>query len=103
MYLIAQTYEVGSDEFQEVFDIAVRMYPNDPIANLNAANISLSKKNLNDAQKYLNRVEDDRAEKIHALGILEAMKGNEQEAKQLLDKAYQLGVQEAKCNLEKIK
>ncbi|EGJ72095.1 hypothetical protein Bcop_1914 [Bacteroides coprosuis DSM 18011] len=103
MYLIAQTYEVGSDEFQEVFDIAVRMYPKDPIANLNAANISLSKKNLEDAQRYLDRVEGDRAEKIHAQGVLEAMKGNLQEAKKLFEKAEQLGISEARENLEKIK
>lgn len=103
MYLIAQTYEVGSDEFQEVFDIAVRMYPKDPIANLNAANISLSKKNLEDAQRYLDRVEGDRAEKIHAQGVLEAMKGNLQEAKKLFEKAEQLGISEARENLEQLK
>lgn len=103
MYLISQTYEVGSEEFQEVFDIAVRMYPNDPIANLNAANISLSKKNLDDAERYLDRVDVDRAEKIHALGVLEAMKGNREEAKVLFQKAEQLGVLEAKENLERIK
>ena len=37
MYLVAQTYEEGSEDFNEVFHIAVRMYPHDPIANINAA------------------------------------------------------------------
>lgn len=37
MFLVAQTYSPGSDEFNEVMDIAVRMFPDDPTANLNAA------------------------------------------------------------------
>jgi hypothetical protein len=37
MYLVAQTYEPGSPEFNEVFDIAVRLFPDDETANLNAA------------------------------------------------------------------
>ena len=32
MYLVAQTYEPGSDEFNEVFQTAVRLYPQDPTA-----------------------------------------------------------------------
>ncbi|WP_075555547.1 DUF3868 domain-containing protein, partial [Parabacteroides timonensis] len=41
MYRVAQTYPAGSPEFKEVFEIAVRMYPDDPVSNLNAANSAL--------------------------------------------------------------
>ena len=37
MFLVAQTYEPASKEFKEVFDIAARLYPNEPIAILNSA------------------------------------------------------------------
>ena len=37
MFQVAQTYEPGSDAFCEVFEIAVRMFPDDPVSNLNAA------------------------------------------------------------------
>lgn len=37
MFLVANTYPVGSQEFIDVFETAVRMYPKDEIANINAA------------------------------------------------------------------
>ena len=43
MFAVANSYEIGSDEYNNVFDIAVRMFPNDPVANLNAANIAMGK------------------------------------------------------------
>ena len=36
MFLVANSYDKGSDQFK-VFDIAVRLYPTDPIAQLNTA------------------------------------------------------------------
>lgn len=44
MYLVANSYPKGGDDFIKVFDIAVRMYPDDEVANLNAAAVALSKK-----------------------------------------------------------
>ena len=45
-YQVANSYPKGSNDFVNVFDIAVRMYPNDEVANLNAAAVSLTKKDL---------------------------------------------------------
>ena len=53
MFLVAQTYEPGSQEYNDVFETAVRMYPDDETANLNAAVIALGKNNLADAERYL--------------------------------------------------
>lgn len=53
MYLVAQTYEPGSPEFNEVFDIAVRLFPDDETANLNAACTDLQKGDLTSAEKHL--------------------------------------------------
>ena len=33
MFLVANSYDKGSDQFKEVFDIAVRLYPTDPSLN----------------------------------------------------------------------
>lgn len=41
MYLVAQEMEPGSDEYNATFATAVRMFPDDPVANLNAANTAL--------------------------------------------------------------
>jgi hypothetical protein len=48
-YILAQTYESGSEEFNELFETAVRMYPNDPVANLNAANSAILRRDYRDA------------------------------------------------------
>ena len=53
MHRVALSYPAGSDEFKEVFEIAVRMYPDDPVSNLNAANIALQNKQPDRARRYL--------------------------------------------------
>lgn len=48
-YLAAQTCEPGTDPFNEIFETAVRMYPDDEVANLNAANSAMQKGDLKSA------------------------------------------------------
>lgn len=55
MYQVANSYPKGSKDFVNVFDIAVRMYPTDQVANLNAAAVALSQKDLNTAVKYMEK------------------------------------------------
>ena len=60
LFLLSQSYQPGSPEFDEVFDVAVRMFPEDPTANINAASASISRGDLDSAAKFLNRVGDIR-------------------------------------------
>ena len=55
MFLVANTYALGSQEFNDVFEIAVRMYPQDETANLNAAITALGKNDLPAAERYLEK------------------------------------------------
>lgn len=55
MFLVANTYAPGSQEFNDVFEIAVRMYPQDVTANLNAAITALGKNDLPAAERYLEK------------------------------------------------
>lgn len=55
MYVLAQTLPAGSDEYREVFEVAVRMYPDAPEANLNAAMTALSFNDLTNAARYLDK------------------------------------------------
>ena len=55
MYRVAQSYEPGTPEFNEVFEIAVRMYPDDPVSNLNAANAALMRRDAEAAHRYLQK------------------------------------------------
>lgn len=71
-YLAAQSLDTSSEEFAEIFDVAVRMYPDDQIANLNAANSAMSLGNLKGAEKFLKNAGDsDQA--IYARGVCAAL------------------------------
>lgn len=58
MFQVAQTYEPGSSEFNEVFEVAVRMYPDDPVSNLNAAISAIQAKQFDKARRYLTKAQD---------------------------------------------
>ena len=73
MFLVAQTYEPGSPEFNEVFDIAVRLFPEDETANLNAACTDLQKGDLSTAEKHLAKAGNSK-EAEHVRAILKQMK-----------------------------
>ena len=82
MFLLAQSYEAGSQEYNEVFETAVRMYPADEVANLNAANAAMQRNDLPTAEKYLSKAgsSDDA---VYARGVLSAQKGDYATAAQL--------------------
>ena len=94
--------EIGSKEYNEVFEIAVRMYSDDPVANLNAANIALSKNDLDAARTYLAKAGNS-PEAIHARGVLNLLDGNLDEAGKLLEQAKAAGVKEAAANLDELR
>lgn len=101
MFLIAQTYEPGSEEFSEVFDIAVRLFPDDATANLNAANIALTERDYTAAANYLKR-SGDTPEAVHARGVLALLTGDYDAAESLLRRAHEQGVAQAAANLEQL-
>jgi len=101
MFAVANTYKVGSEDYDHVFETAVKMFADDPVANLNAANIALQKKDLDSARKYLAKAGNS-PKAIHARGILCLMEGNLNEAKTLLEQAKEAGVKEAFANLEEL-
>ena len=101
MYLVAQTYEEGSDEFNEVFDIAVRMFPQDATANINAAAMELKRGNIDGAQRYLERSGDAAAAQNNK-GVYHMLKGELKEAESCFNKAKELGAAEADTNLEEV-
>lgn len=102
MYRIAETYERGSEEFNDVFDIAVRMYPSDAAANLNAANAALIRRDTIAARRYLDRVPAC-AEKLLAEGALALYEGDRDTAVERFEEAKAAGMAEAEANLEFIR
>lgn len=101
MFMVAQTMEPGSAEFNEVFDIAVRMFPDDPTANLNAACADLQRRDIASAEKHLQKA-DNSAAALNARGALAVMKKDYQLARQLFADAAAAGSEDAKANAQRI-
>lgn len=91
MYLLANSLEPGSDEYNEVFEVAVRMYPDDEIANLNAANTAIMRGDYAAAERYLNRAGES-GNAVYTRGVLKGLQGDYVQSRQLLEKAIQMGV-----------
>lgn len=100
-YLAAQTYEPGSDDFNEVFETAVRMYPDDEVANLNAANAAISRNDLSSASRYLDKAGDS-GESEYVRGLLEIRYGNLEKALPHLQTAARLKVADAPAVIEQV-
>lgn len=99
MYMVAQTYEPGSREFNEVMETAVRMYPDDPTANINAACTRMESGDLEGAKRYLSKAGNS-PQALHAKGVMAILEGNTDQARQLLNQAKQAGAQGVDKNLQ---
>ena len=100
-YTIANTYESGTPAYNEVFETAVRMYPDDETANLNAANVAMNKRDLTAARNYLEKAGTGK-EAEYSRGVLAALEGNYAEAQTHLQQAKAMGVSEADNCLKQI-
>ncbi|MDH6316886.1 outer membrane protein OmpA-like peptidoglycan-associated protein [Parabacteroides sp. PF5-5] len=112
MFLVANTYPEGSPQFVEVFETAVRLYPEDPVANLNAAASALKAGDQVRAERYLQHaarntqngnVVRGTAEYYNNIGVLEMLKGNTAKAKSLFKRASEKNLDAALKNLDEIK
>ena len=86
MMTLADKYEPGSDKYNEIFEIAVRLYPDEPVANLNAANAALQRGDLNTASKYLAK-SGDSPQAVYARANYAFLQGNYEEAGKLYREA----------------
>lgn len=102
MYQVAISYPKGSKDFVDVFDIAVRMYPNDEVANLNAAAVALSQKDLNAALKYMEKTDHTTAEFLNNTGVYNFLNGDIQRAVAAFEQAARLGNEAALSNFRQL-
>lgn len=101
MFLVAQTYEPASKAFKEVFDIAARLYPDEPIAILNSAAADIEGGNNQAAIDRLSRIEND-PRAWNNLGVAHARMDELTKAKDFFTRAAANGDEDAKHNLEQL-
>ncbi len=94
LFLAARTLESDSDEYRELFEVAVRLYPDDPVANLNAANTALLRGDTKGARSYLEKAGEGK-EVTYTRGVLALMERHTEEAEMLLTDALEAGVTQA--------
>lgn len=93
-YFLSRLYRNNREELNELWETAVRMYPDDETANMNAANSAISRGDYKKALFYLERAGNS-PEVTYALGVIEALNGNYDAARPLLDAAAEDGIEEA--------
>ena len=102
MYLAAQGLTPGNEEFDELFAIAVRMFPDDETANLNAANAAMQAGDLKRADRYLDKA-GATPEARYARAVRAALAEDYETAARLFEEAQRDGVGEAGEALERIR
>ena len=102
MFMVANSYPAGSQEFVDVFEVAVRMYPENEIANMNAAAAAILRKDLVAAERYLNKVDSKEPEYINSRGVVALLKGDYKQAEKYLKAAAGSGLEAAKDNLDEL-
>lgn len=101
MYTVANSYEKGSKEYNEVFDVAVKMYPDEKLANLNAAYSAIDRGDTVSAEQYLKKAGDS-PQTDNAYGAVAVLKEDYKEAQTYFQKAADAGLEEAKANLKEL-
>lgn len=99
IFNLAQTYEPGSEEFNECFRVAVAMFPDDPVANLNAAAMEIQRGgDLSAAKKYLDKADPKAGATLNNRGIIAMQEADWDTAERFFNEALQT---EAKPQAEK--
>lgn len=99
MYDVARYYRPGTDQYREVYEIAAFHFPDDVVANVNAAAAVMLTGDLQSAWNYLRKAEaDPRA--WNNLGVLTLMEGDPAGAAVWFRKAVGVEPRKARRNLE---
>ena len=102
LYATSQHFTKGSDDFNDLMDLAARLFPTSADACINAAGVALLKGDTQKAERYLQgREADPRA--YNNIGVLYLLKGARAKAETYLRMAVKLGVPEAEAAMEALK
>lgn len=100
-YILANNSGNDAHLLSDVYETAVRMYPNDATANVNAAISKMQHKDYARAETYLRKAGNS-PEAVYARGIYAAFMKDYDAALNLLEEAQQRGVAEAQHAIAQI-
>lgn len=102
LFQIANSYPKGSNEFTEVFNTAIVLYPENDIAELNAGAAALSANDLAKAQKLLEQTDKSTPEYVNNMGVYYYLSGDLAKAKEFFSRAAANGNETAQKNLAEL-
>ena len=94
-FAVANSYPKGSMEYNDALDLAARLFPDSPEANINAAAVALTKKDTVRARHYLSRF-TTLPMAYNNMGILCLLEGKRDKAEVYLQMAAAAGVEQAR-------
>ena len=101
-FAVAGSYPAGSTEYNDMLDLAARLFPDSPEANINAAAVALTKGETAKARNYLEPF-STLPIAYNNMGILCLQEGNRDKAEVYLTMAAAAGVKQARKALREMK
>ena len=102
MYRVAAFYRPGTEQYREIYEIAAYHFPDDVLANINAASAVIMAGDPVSARQYLNKVADD-PRAWNDFGVLAYLEGDRKKAEKWFRKALGIEPEKARKNLKKMK
>ena len=93
--------KLGSEEYNETFEVAVRMFPDDEVANLNAANAAMARGDMKNAEYYLKKAGNS-PQAVYGRGTYAALKKEFDMAEKMFTEAAHRGLAAAEEMLKQI-
>ena len=100
-YTIAQQYPTGSKQYLDVMKKALEVYPDEPMINLNIANLYLMEGDFDAAQSCLLKAGQN-PEANFARGVMAAKRGDVREAEKYFTMAKEAGIPQAEGYLKQL-
>ena len=102
IYRVAAFYRPGTEQYREIYEIAAYHFPDDVLANINAASAVIMAGDPVSARQYLNKVADD-PRAWNDFGVLAYLEGDRKKAEKWFRKALGIEPEKARKNLKKMK
>lgn len=99
LYMVALSYKNEPAQFYRIIETSVKIYPANPVANLNAAAAAIEQGNWQAAGQFLQMAPHETLAYKNCKGVYELMTGNLYEGMRLLKAAKSEGSEEAGLNL----
>ena len=103
IFLIAQEYRVGSEQFNNLFETAARIFRDSDVANLNAAATVLGRGDTAEAARLMARIKvKEGAAYNNNMGVLNFMQGDRDSAMRYFERARAAGDSQAVHNINEL-